>query len=192
MIVRLAVAATVAAGLALSATGAQAAKPPVLDGKKTKVLTLKAVAGPQTHDADLPDTDLNFPDRLNCDKATCATLDFVYAPAKGVKTVGLAFEATWATPVLTDIDLYVGAVDRYGEATEVDGGHCGAGYGTHERVWLSKATFKPGKTYRVVAYFYRTAGETVTTKVTFNGANQIPSTVPAEADGVVYPINCGL
>lgn len=191
MISRLVLAATVAAGLALSTTGAQAATP-VLDGKKTKVLTLKAVAGLQTHDADLPSADLEFPDRLNCGKATCATLDFIYKPAKGVKPVGLAFEASWSTPVGTDVDLYVGAVDKYGEATEVDGGHCGAAYGTHERIYLDKTNFKPGKKYRVVAYFYRTVNETVTTKVTFNGANAIPTTVPAEADELVYPINCGL
>jgi hypothetical protein len=191
MIARLALAATVAAGLALSTAGADAASP-VLDGKKTKVLTMTAVAGPQAHDADLPDADLEFPDRLNCDKATCAALDFVYKPAKGVKPVGLAFEASWSTPAAVDIDLYVGAVDKYGDATEIEGGHCGAGYGTHERVWLGKANFKPGKTYRVVAYFYRTANETVKTQVIFNGSNRIPATVPSEADGVVYPINCGL
>lgn len=192
MIARLTLAATLAAGLALSTTSADAAKPPVLDGKKTKVLTLKSLAGPQTHDADLPNTDLEFPDRLNCAKATCATLDFVYKPAAGVKPIGLAFEASWSTPALVDVDLYVGAVDRHGEATEVEGGHCGAGYGTHERVWLDKRNFKPGKTYRAVAYFYRTANETVTTKVTFNGAKNIATTVPAEADGAVYPVNCGL
>lgn len=177
--------------LAAGMTGAEAA-PKTLDGKKTKVLSVTAVAPPQAHDADLPNTDLEFPDRLNCDKATCATLDFVYRPAKGVKPVGLAFEANWSTPVATDVDLYVGVVDKYGEATEIDGGHCGAGYGTRERVWLDKVNFKPGKTYRVVAYFYRTANEKVTAKVTFNGAKDIPTTVPAEADGVVYPVNCGL
>jgi hypothetical protein len=189
MIVRLAVAATVAAGLALSATGADAAPVPTLDGKKTKTISFTAVGAPQANDVPATVNDLNGVERVYCEPPLCAYKDFVFKPAKGVKAVGLAFESSWTTPVGVDIDLYVAALDRHGDPSDI--GHCGASYCTHEQVYLLANNFKPGKKYRMIAYFYRTANETVTTKVTFNGADTIPTTVPSEVDSNVY-VNCGL
>lgn len=194
MIMRLALAATVAAGLALSTSGADAAPPPVLDGKRTKTLTFKAVGAPQDQSANQVTSIVGIltGDEYNpvdCSMPACAYLDFKYLPARGVKAKALAFQSTWASPA-ADIDLYVASIDKYGDPTDI--AHCGAGVGTREQIHLAANNFKPGRIYRIVAVFYRTVNESVTTKVTFNGANTVPTTAPSEVDGAVYPINCGL
>jgi len=189
MIARLALAATVAAGLALSTSGAEAAPVKVLDGKKTKVISFTSVVTGQVNDATANLNDLNSVDRVSCEPPLCAYQDFVYQPAKGVKAVALSFESSWSAPVGSDIDLYVASLDRHGEATDI--GHCGASVGNRELVYLTAGNFKPGKKYRMIAYFYRAVSETVTTRVIFNGSNRIPTTVPSEVDSNVY-VNCGL
>lgn len=185
---RLVLATCLAGALAVS-TGAAHAGPPTLDGKKTKTISFTAVGAPQANDLAALQSDLDGAERVNCTMPTCAHLDFVYKPAKGVKAVGLAFESSWAAPAGVDVDLYVAALDKHGDPSQI--GQCGASLGNHERIYLAASNFKVGRKYRMIAYFYRTIGDTVTTKVTFNGANEIPTTVPAEIDNAVY-LNCGL
>lgn len=186
---RILLSAAVAAGLVLGVSGAEAA-PKTLDGKKTKTLSFTAVGVPQTNDVAAMQSDLDGLERVNCVMPVCAHMDFVYRPAKGVKPVGLAFESTWTAPVGADIDLYVAALDKRGDPMQM--ASCGASVGNRERIYLPASSFRVGKTYRVVAYFYRTVNETVTTKVTFNGKNEIPATAPAELEDNVAPVNCGL
>jgi hypothetical protein len=176
------------AGLLLGVSGAEAA-PKTLDGKKVKTLSFTAVAPPQVNDATALQNDLDSVERVTCGPPLCAFMDFVYKPAKGVKATGLLFESSWAAPVGTDIDLYVASVDKRGDAFQVAA--CGASAGTHERIYVPASAFKAGKTYRMIAYFYRSVGETVTTKVTLNAPNSVPTTVPTEAEAAA-PINCGL
>ena len=186
---RLLLSAGLVAGLVLGVSGAEAA-PKTLDGKKVKTITFTAEAPPQANDATALQNDLEEIERVTCTPPLCASLDFVYKPAKGVKATGLLFESSWTAPVGTDIDLYVASVDRRGDAYEL--ASCGASAGTHERLYVPASSFKPGKTYRMIAYFYRSVGETVTTKVTFNGPNDIPTTAPAEFEETVGHVNCGL
>jgi hypothetical protein len=178
----------IAAGLLAGVPGAEAATP-TLDGKKTKTLSFTAVAAPQANDVTATQNDLDGVERVTCSPPLCASFDFVYKPAKGVKAIGLAFESSWTVPVGVDIDFYVAAVDKRGDATEI--ASCGASAGNRERIYLPASDFKSGKKYRMIAYFYRAANETVTTKVTFNGANEVPATVPSDAEAAA-PINCGL
>jgi hypothetical protein len=157
-----------------------------MDGKKVKELVLKTNGGMQTHDEDNADV-LGTSDRVNCEAPRCAILTFVYKPAKGVKD-GLMFSATWTNPA-SDIDLYIGEVGKRGDKTEV--AHCGGAATTSERLYVAAADLQPGKTYALVADMYRSVNEDVTAKVAF-GPNSLKQTVPAEADGLVYPVNCTL
>jgi len=186
---RVLISAVLVAGLALAVPGAQAA-PKTLDGKAVKTISFTAVADPAVNDATALQNDLDGIERVTCEKPLCAYLDFVYKPAKGVKAQGLLFESSWTAPVGTDIDLYVAAVDRRGDAYEI--ASCGASAGTHERLYVPASAFKSGKKYRMIAYFYRSVGETVTTKVTFNAPNSVPTTVPADVETNVGHVNCGL
>ena len=192
MQIRLATAAVLIGVLAASASGAQAAGPKVLDGKKVKVLTLTAAAGLQDHDSDnvteLKDA-LNPGDRADCAPPRCAKLLFVYKPAKGVKG-NVAFDLTW-TNVASDFDLYVASIERDGTATTMD--QCGGSGGSHEKVYLDASNFKAGKTYALVADFYRSVNDTVTGHVTMPGADQVKKTAPDPGGfGLTSNVNCTL
>ncbi|MFN2523971.1 MAG: hypothetical protein ABR614_11750, partial [Mycobacteriales bacterium] len=171
---RLALTAAVAGAVALVAPSALAASgPPVLDGKKVKELKLDAAAGPQTHDESLATGFATGEDRMQCGPERCAVLPFVYKPAKGVKG-DVLFSINWNTPG-SDFDLYVVQIDKNGR-TKV--GSCGGSAGLSEKVFLSADNFKPGKTYGLLADFYRTPGEKVTGSVTMPASNTIKTTVP--------------
>lgn len=188
MKIRLVTAAALAGGLALSVSGAQAATP-TIDGKKVTSLTLTANGGVQSNDAE--QASLATTDRLACAAPRCAKLTFTYAPAKGLKNGDLRFTATWTNPA-SDIDLYVGELDKKGNASDI--GHCGGTGGTSEKVFLPKSSLKAGHRYVMVLDFYRSLNETATGKVEIGVPNTIKSTVPASLDGqvpgTVFPVNC--
>jgi hypothetical protein len=167
---RLTVATALAGALLVSVSGADAA-PPVIDGKKVKVLTKTVKGGTQQSMQDLA-----F-DATLCAAPRCAVLPFVYKPAKGAKT-GLMFTATWTNP-LSDLDLSVVEVGK--NRTESVIASCGAGtYGsTKERVYLSGRELRAGGQYRMVVDFWRSIDETVTEKVQIGVPNDIPAPVPA-------------
>jgi hypothetical protein len=173
-----AVAVTAPAALAGPAT-------PVMDGKKVKKLTLTATTTAQSNDAILVTEIADGSDRMSCDASKCAVLPFVYKPAKGVKG-DVMFTINWTTPG-SDFDLYAVAIDKHGERTEL--GTCGGSVGTSEKVFLPADSFKPGSTYALLAYFFRTPGEKLTGTVEMPGTNTIKTTVPAAADEVAL-VNC--
>lgn len=185
MRMRILVAAAVAAGLA-AAPVAGAAGPAVLDGKKTKVLTLTADGGVQDHDVDAAEI-IEGSDRVNCSAPRCAVLPFVFSPAKGVSG-GAMFTLTWASP-LSDFDLYVAQVGSNGRRTQI--ASCGGVGTTSEKIYVAPGVLKAGKTYALVADFYRSAAEKATAKVEFPAKSTVSKDVPADAE-VVYPINCTL
>ena len=54
-------------------------------------------------------------------------------------------------------------------------------------------SLRPGRTYALIADFYRTPGEAVTGSVTFPGKNEVATDAPAALEsGAGLPINCGL
>jgi hypothetical protein len=159
---------------------------PVMDGKKVKELVLKVNGGLQSHDDDNADV-LGDSDRVNCESPRCAVINFVYKPAKGVKD-GLMFTVSWSNP-MSDVDLYVGEVSKGGDRSDI--GHCGGAATTSEKVFIPASDLKPGKKYALVADMFRSVNEDVTAKVAF-GANTVSTRVPAQADGLVYPVNCTL
>lgn len=190
MKVRLATATVLMGLLAVSTAGAQAATP-VLDGKKVKVLTLTASGGTQDHDTDMV-TDLAkdptgpSPDRTQCAAPRCGKLRFTYKPAKGVKG-DLMFTLNW-TNQASDMDLYVAEVAKDGSLSDI--GHCGGVGGTSEKVFLPASSLKSGKSYVLVADFFRSVNDTVTGKVQIGAPSTVKTTVPAQVDGLVYPFNC--
>lgn len=184
MKIRLVTAAALAGGLVLSVSGAQAASP-TIDGKKVKTLSLTANGGVQSNDKD--QASLDTPDRLACVAPRCAKLAFTYAPAKGLANGDLMFTASWTNPA-SDIDLYVGELDKRGNASEI--GRCGGVAGTTEKVFLPKSSLKPGRRYVLVVDFYRSVNETATGKVEIGVPSTLKSTVPAAADAAVFPVNC--
>lgn len=184
---RLLTAATLAGALALTLTGAEAATP-TLDGKKVKVLTLKATASAQDHDSDFVTGSAGLdPERVACTPPRCARLDFVYKPAKGVAG-NILFEAKWTVPA-EDMDLYVAEIDKYGDATEL--ASCGASAGTSEKVFVDRSLLKAGHKYAMIVDFYRTANESVTATATMPATNTVKTTAPAQIDNV-QKINCGI
>lgn len=178
MKLRLVVATVLAAGLALSVSGAQAA-PPVLDGKNVKSLTKTLAGGAQQN---------LLADETACEEPNCLTLPFVYKPAKGVKG-GLLFTANWTNP-LSDLDLYVVEVDTK-KKTETTIANCGGTASNKESIYLAPAELRPGKTYRMVVVMWVSLNETVTGKVQINVPNPIGTTVPAAVDDA-QSINCTL
>lgn len=189
MKLRLILAAALAAALAFTASGAQAA-PPVLDGKKIKVLKLTAAGGLQTNDKDA--VALSLPDKYDCPPERCKRLPFVYKPAKGVKG-GVLLTATWAN-YASDIDLYLFEVQK--NKTGVDVGHCGGVGTTTEKVYVDSRTMRSGKTYVLLVDFFRSVNETVNAKVEINVPNTIKETVPeaynGKFPGTLYNVNCVL
>jgi hypothetical protein len=182
----LSAAALSAVALAMPAALASPA-PATLDGKKTTTLTLKASAPMQDHDETFVTEQVIKNDRMQCKSDRCAVLPFVYKPANGVKG-DVAFTLTWGTPG-SDFDLYVVSIDKSGERADI--GHCGGSIGTSEKVFLSADNFKPGKTYGLLADFYRTPGEQITGTVAMPGTNSVATTVPSAADSL-QPVNCNL
>jgi hypothetical protein len=185
---RLVLTAAAFSAFALAAPGALASSTPVLDGKKVTKLTLAASGGLQDHDDDNTQL-LASVDRANCAPPRCAVLKFVYKPAKGVQGDTL-YTIKWTNPA-SDMDLYVAAVDKKGEMSEVGATHCGGGAGTSEKVFVPAGTLKSGKTYALVADFFRSVNDNVTGTVEMP-ASDFARPVPAQADGALYPINCTL
>ncbi len=182
---RLITAAVLAGGLALSVSGASAADA-TLDGAKTTSLEVTAAAAAQSHDANL--VSLDDVDVVNCKPgAECSVLTFLYKPAKGVKG-DLMMGATWSNPA-SDMDLYFAEVLKDGSREEI--GHCASAGGPSEKLFVPADALKVGKTYAVVTYFFRSAAETVTSKVEINVPDSTKTTVPADADEFTA-LNCTL
>lgn len=177
MRIRLLGATAVLAALAVALPSAQAATP-VLDGKKVKKLTLSATSTAQSNDADLITGAPSIVtgrsvDRVDCKAPRCAVLNFVYKPAKGVKG-DVLLTLTWGATT-SDFDLFFATQERSGR-TEV--ASCGGSAGTTEKVFVPAKMLKAGKTYALVADFYRTPGEKVTGTVQMPGANTVKGSFP--------------
>lgn len=184
---RVLVCSAMAAGLFAGVSGAEAA-PKTLDGTKTKKLTLTANGGAQDNDGwtaydavaiadegvanQLP-APLKRVEAEQCTPPTCAVLEFVYRPAKGVKG-GLMFTANWTNPA-SDIDLYVVQIDKKGGRTEV--GSCGGFGSASEKVYLAPNELKAGRKYALVMLFFRSLNETATGTVEINVPSTIGNTV---------------
>lgn len=186
---RIIAAAALAAGLALTVSGAQAATP-VLDGKKVKVLQLSGAGGQQVHDQDT--ASLSLPDKFDCAPERCKRLPFVYKPAAGIKG-DLMITATWTNP-LSDIDMYLFEVQKNKTGVEIN--NCGALAGNSEKFFVPKAQLRAGRTYVLLMDFYRSINETATAKVEINVPNTAKQVIPPEYDGelpgTVFKFNCAL
>lgn len=182
---RLILAATALGALALAAPAAFAAPAPAtLDGKKVKSLSLSVTTTAQSNDKDLALASTE--ERMQCVAPRCAVLPFVFKPAKGVKGDTL-FTIKWANAV-SDMDLFIVSVNK-GVRTRI--ASCGGSVGTSEKVFLPAGTMKAGKTYALIADFYRTPGEKVTGTVEMPGKDTVAKTVPANADTFAL-VNCTL
>jgi hypothetical protein len=203
-VTRYLVATATVAVLAITTLGADAAYK-TLDGKRVKTLTLTAVAPAQTHDTNLVagNGDVEFllktakqkppiteTDPVNCKPPACSRLTFVYLPALGVRNKDLMLSTTWTNPA-ADIDLYFVEL-RNGRSSEVE--HCATSGPPSEKIFVPARRLTAGRTYALVAYFFRTANETVTTKVQMGVPSSIKKTVPASVDdGMVGAnLNCAL
>jgi hypothetical protein len=197
---RLVVLPAVVAGLVLSLSGAEAATK-TLDGKKVKSLSFSANGGAQDNDAWLAydvvsEASQSAADSLpapvkrvqpeDCKAPTCASLDFIYKPAKGIKG-GLMFTAAWSSTA-SDIDLYVLQYERDGSKTEI--GHCGQSGSTSEKVYIAPEDLKPGRHYAMVMQFFRSANETATGTVRINVPSTIPNTLSLPGIGDPLNLNC--
>ncbi len=184
---RLVLAAAALGAVALVAPHASAAAAPkTLDGKKVTTLTQVADAPMQANDADIAGGNPTE-SRLQCAPPRCSVLPFVYAPAKGVKA-DILFTVTW-TNDLSDVDLYVAEVGKKGVKTLI--ANCGGSAGKSEKVFLPAGSLKKGKTYALIADFYRTPGEKVTSKIEMPGKDTVSKLVPAALEGV-QKTNCTL
>jgi hypothetical protein len=182
-----AVAVAAVGSVAVVAGGASAGQPPVLDGKRVKVLSFTGSGGVADHDTDQATQLTKAPDRAQCDAPRCASMVFVYKPAKGVNA-DTAYTLHWTNP-LSDFDLYIAEVAKDGSRSTV--AKCGAGAGTSEKVFVPAGTLRSGHRYAIVVDFYRSVSETMTAKVEMPGTNSIVSTAPGAVDKL-EPINCGL
>jgi hypothetical protein len=183
--IRIAAATAVIGALFLSMSGAQAATP-VMDGKKVKVLNVKANGGLQDHDSNQVTGLVTGPEAVDCAPPLCTRLTFVYKPAKGAKG-GLLFSMTWGNP-LSDFDLYVAEVSK-GANTEI--AHCATIGPPSEKVFLPAASLKSGKTYAMVIYHFRSINDVATGKVEMGVPSTIKTTIPAKADDLINT-NCAL
>jgi hypothetical protein len=181
---RLILTAAAFSAVAVAMPAALAAPAPVLDGKKVTKVTATLDGGLQDHDQDA--ADISGADRADCAPPRCGIITFVYKPAKGVQGDVLA-NVTWTNPA-SDIDLYVAEVGKSGMS---DISHCGGIGNTTETVFIPAGTLKPGKTYALVADFFRSVNEKVTGTVSMPASNP-GGPVPAAADTLVYPVNCTL
>ena len=181
---RLATITMLIGALLLSMSGAQAG-PPVMDGKKVKILKLHADGGTQDHDSDLVTGLLSTADYSLCTPPQCAKLTFVYKPAKGAKG-GLMLTATWGKPI-SDYDLYIYELDKRGNGTRI--GTCGGGIGTSEKVYLGPSDLHSGRTYVMIVNFFRSIADAVDAKIEMGVPSTIVTTVPAAVDKL-EAINC--
>jgi len=181
MKLRLVTAVALSAGLFLSVSGAQAATP-TMDGKKVKVLKAAFKGGLQ----DNTPTMAVGEDREYCTKH-CGRLPFVYKPAKGAKG-GLMFTVTWSNPA-SDIDLTV--VEAGPNKTWKTIGGCNGAGNMMEKVYLPTTALRSGKTYALIAFYFRSVNETFNSKVEMGIPSTIKPTVPAKADDIAL-INCTL
>jgi hypothetical protein len=191
---RLIAAVALAAGLALSVSGAEAATK-VLDGKKVKVLKLTVAGGMQAHDDDNVKHAIDVPDKYDtCEASRCKRLPFVYKPAKGVKG-GLMITAGW-TSNLSDFDLYLFEVQK--DKSGLDVGHCGSFTGPNrtEKLYVDRTALRSGRTYVLLVDSYRSINDTLNAKVEINVPDTtlkvVPEAYDGEFPGTVYSINCGL
>ncbi len=176
---RLALVAAALGALSLAAPSALAAPAPAtLDGKKVSKLQLIADAKTQANAADIASST-----RVQCEDPRCSALPFVYAPAKGASG-DVLFTVTWTNPG-SDIDLYV--VEQ-AKSSRVKVANCGGSGGTSEKVFLPAGTLKKGKTYALIADFFLTSGEKVTSTVELGAPNTVSTTFPAQTDTV--SVNC--
>ena len=184
---RLVLAAAAFSAVALAAPGALAGtSAPVLDGVKTKKLTLTASGGVQSNDTVLVTSLTEDDDRVNCAAPRCAMLKFVYKPGK--KVAGdVMFTLQWTNPA-SDMDLYIAEIGKSGN-TEI--GHCASSGQAQEKYFAPSGTFKPGRTYALVMDFFRSVNETATGTVEMPSASTIKGTVPAAADEFAA-VNCTL
>jgi len=197
---RLVVLPVVVAGLVLSLSGAEAATR-TLDGKKVKSLSITANGGAQENDlwnaydvvavasqgtADSLPAPIKRVAPEECTPPTCAVLDFVYKPAKGIKG-GLMFTATWSNPA-SDIDLYAAQYERDGSKTVLK--QCAGAGSTTEKVYLAPSDLKPGRRYALILQFFRSANETATGKVQINVPSTIGNSLTLPGIGDDANLNC--
>lgn len=196
---RLVIASLLAGSLALMTAGADAATK-TMDGRKIKKLTITASGGVQDNDPWLvtdaiaqvdPGAASGLPAQLQrpglgCKMPACARIDFVYKPAKGIKG-GLMMTAAWTNPA-SDIDLYAAEKQKDGTWTEV--AHCASTGTASEKVYLAPADLRPGRTYALVAQFFRSLNETVTGTVEINVPSTIKSTASLPGVGDALGVNC--
>ncbi len=178
---RLVLAAAALGAVALAVPSALAAGPATLDGKKVTSLTQTVDAAMQANDASIADSAAV---RVSCEMPRCSVLPFIYAPAKGASG-DILFDIKWEKAT-SDLDLYVAQQDK-SSRTKI--GSCGGTGGTTEKVFLPAGTLKKGKTYVLIADFYRTTGEKVTSTITMPGKNTVATTVPAAVDADAN-VNC--
>ena len=179
---RLVLAAAALGAVSLAVPAALAGGPATLDGKKVTSLTQTVDAAMQANDSDLALGTTEA--RMQCVAPRCSVLPFVYAPAKGV-SADILFSVTW-TSQLSDIDLFV--VEQQ-KSQRVKIASCGGSGGTSEKVFLPAGTLKKGKSYALIADFYRSTGEKVTSTITMPGKDTVATTVPAAADSLAS-VNC--
>ncbi len=184
---RLVLAAAALGGLALLIPSANAAsKPTTLDGKKVKSLTIATDAPMQSNDASLATDEATGYDRYQCEAPRCASVPFVYQPAKGVNA-DIAMTLTWPGKG-SDFDLYLMQIDKTGRTKLLN---CGGSYGTSEKIFIPAGTLKSGKTYAMLVDFYRTPGEKVNAELVMSGKDTTNKTVPANVD-TFGNVNCTL
>ena len=187
MRIRLALAAVLGV-LALVAPSALAAPAPVtLDGKKVSVLKLVVDAPMQSNDASPATDEATGYDRYQCVPPRCALVPFVFKPAKGVKS-DIAMSLSWPNEA-SDFDLYLLQIEKTGRTKLYN---CGGSAGTSEKIFIPAGSLRSGKTYAMMVDFYRTSGEKITAELSMPGKDTTAKTLPAAADGAVYPINCTL
>jgi hypothetical protein len=148
------VVAAVAAGLIMTVIGpALAAKPVVLDGKKkTKVVSITQTPSVASNFVPGDPTDAQV---LACkEKTQCDRLDFVYAPAKGVKGDMTVF-SKWYFPTTTNVDLYLVSGSKILAS-------CTGNIGNERYIQVPAKTLKSGGVYTAIAYTTRSTGEGLT------------------------------
>ena len=144
-----AVAATASISLVCSAQAAT----PVLDGKKkTKVVSISQTPSLASNFVPGDPTPAQV---VGCkEKTQCDRLNFVYAPAKGVKGDMTLF-TKWYFPSTTDVDLYLLAGSNIIAS-------CTGNLGNERYIQIAAKTLKPGKVYTAIAYTTRSTGEGLT------------------------------
>ena len=180
-------AATLGAVSLLLPSAVAAPGPVVLDGKKVSVLKLVTDAPMQTNDASPAADEATGYDRYQCVAPRCAVVPFVFKPAKGVKS-DIAMSLSWGSAA-ADYDLYLLQIEKTGRTKLYN---CGGSAGTSEKIFIPAGSLRSGKTYAMMVDFYRSPGEKITAELAMPGKDTTAKTLPAAADGAVYPVNCTL